>query len=298
MMAEDCDFLRAALCSLSNRTAAEASPVHIHRLTWYISQFNPTIDTPSLLRSLHAIRESQPIPGGYWVPTPTRCVPISGHTLLVSALPREELLRQWHIPLLAAGISRVAASAPIDIPVESFESWLGAPADTKRWAGRIFEVARSNLQAANLDLGELELYVRPRPSSAPEWLRGKAAISLIRNNQLVLCRHTGEVAITAPFIGRCLGARLTHQAAIRPAEQRRLQWGASLLMGYRTQVKLRENDDRAIFEFPELPNEEFRLLRALGSYRRVGPGTTRCEVKTAYLPIIQSTLARLGMDIE
>jgi hypothetical protein len=298
MMAEDCDFVRAALCSLSNRNAAEASPVHIHRLTWYISQFNATIDTLSLLRSLQAVRESQPIPGGYWMATPTRCVPISGHMLLVSALPREELLRQWHIPLLEAGISRVVASAPIEIPVESFESWLGAPADTKRWATRIFEGARSNLQAVNLVLGELELYVRPTPSSAPAWLRGKAAISLIGNNQLVLCRHTGDAAITAPFIGRCLGARLTHQATIRPPEQRRLQWGASLLMGYRARVKLRENDDRAIFESPNLPNEEFRLLRALGSCRRGGPGTTRCELKRAYLPTVKSTLARLGMDIE
>ena len=234
MMAEDFGFRsEQRLCSLSNRNAVEASAVHIHRLTWYISQFNPAIDALSLLRNLQAVRETQPISGGYWMATPTRCVPISGHVLLVSALPREELFRQWRIPLLEAGISRVAASAPIEIPVESFESWLGAPADTKRWAIRIFEGARSNLKAANLVLGELELYVRPTRSSAPAWLRGKAAISLIGNNQLVLCRHTGDDAITAQFIGRCLGARLTHQATIRPPEQRRLQWGASLLMGYR-----------------------------------------------------------------
>lgn len=298
MMAEDCDFVRGALCSLSNRNATEASPVHIQRLTWYISQFDSTVDTLSLLHSLQAVRESQPIPGGYWMATPTRCVPISGHMLLVSALPRGEILRQWHIPLLEAGISRVVASAPIEIPVESFESWLGAPADTKRWAARIFEGARSNLQAANLVLGELELYVQPTRRSAPAWLPSKAAISLIGNNQLVLCRHTREAAITAPFIGRCLGARLTHQAAIRPHEQRRLQWGASLLMGYRTRVKLREIDGRAIFESPNLPNEEFRLLRALGSCRRVGPVSIRCEMKLAYLPTIKSTLARLGVDIE
>lgn len=296
-MVDYCDTVRAALCSLSYRSAVEACPVHIHRLTWYISQFNRAIDTPATLRSLQSVRESQPIPGGYWVPTPTRCVPIDGHTLLVSALPRAEILRRWHTPLLAAGISRVVASAPADIPVESFESWLGAPTDTKLWAARIFEVARSNLQATNLVLGELELYVRSTPKSAPAWLAGKRAISSMSNNQVVLCRPTGEAATTAPFIARCSGARLTHQATIQPTDQRRLRWGASILMGHRTRAKLREDGDRAMFEFPELPNEEFRLLRALGSYRRLGGGTARCELRTAYLPTVRSTFARLGMDI-
>lgn len=298
MMAESWEHVRAALCSLSYAGPTEARPVHIHRLAWFLTQSDPAIDTLGALRGLQAVREAQPIAGGYWLPTPTRCVPFNEHRMLVSALPREEIVRRWHISPFAAGISRIVASAPADIPTETFDRWLGAPVDTKRWAAQLFEDARLNLLVASLPLGELELYFRPAGSSAPAWVAAKRAISSIGSNQLVLCRPIGDGATTGPFIARCSGARLTHQARIRPADQRRLQWGASVMLGYRARSRVHTRDNFAVFELSQdLPNEEFRLMRALGSYRRIGRGSTRFELRTAYLPAVRSTVARLGLDI-
>jgi hypothetical protein len=263
-----------------------------------MTQSSPGMDALAALRGLQEVREAQPMPGGYWLPTPTRCVSLGKHRLIVSALPRGEIVRRWGITPQVAGICRVIESSPADIPTQTFDSWLGAPVDTKRWAERIFDDARTSLQAANLPLGELELYCRVERNSAPAWVSGKRAISSIGIDQLVLCRPIGDATLPSRFIGRSLAARLTHQARIRPADQRRLLWGVRAMMGYQAKPRIVEHDGRVVFELPEdLPNEEFRLIRALGSYRRIGRDITRFEFRADYVPLVRGVLSRLGLDI-
>jgi hypothetical protein len=185
-----------------------------------------------------------------------------------------------------------------DIPAESMESWMGAPLDTKRWAADAFDAARDSLERADFNPADLDVFVSLDRLRGPTWQRCTHALDMIANGSLVLCRSARGSQITPMFIARCSGHRLTHQAAVKASDRKRLRWGASLLTGYRLRITLQEGGTYVQFKILRtLPLEETRLLRALGTIQRFADGGACFRVERKFLPVIRVHLARLGIDL-
>jgi hypothetical protein len=297
MIAKLVDQTRAVLCALSYQTESNARPVHINRISWFISRIEPSLNTQASLRILQLVRETQALAGGYWLPTPTRCVHIGSQDLLVSTLPSSEILRRWNQPILSAGVSRVLNAAPANVEFESLESWIRAP-DTEQWTRKILNTARDSLLPANFIAGDLEVFVASDRRTGYAWEPGSRAVRSSESDQLVLCRDRTKPSTGNAFIARCAGGRLTHQASMQPFDRRRLTWGIALLAGHRTRATSREENGQCVFEvLHELPREELRLLRALATIGRGARGTTRYQVRAAFLSVIRPVLSRLGLDM-
>lgn len=299
MSVDRLEIVRGALSSLAYCSVTKARPVHVHRLRWFVDRIASETDTASLLDELELVRDAQRLPGGYWMPSPSRCVPIELDQIVVSTATTVELRRQWGDAITIAGISRVASGTQVRIATESLEAWMGAPPDTRQWAAQVFNAARGSLQRADFKADDIEVFLPLGRLRGPGWERCPSALQRIEDDALVLCRSAPGVPVTPMFIARCSRQGLTHQASVRPSDRRRLRWGASLLMGHRVKVPLLQEDgEGARFDvFRELPTEETRLLSALGTIERPADGGARFRVQRKFLPVIRRTLARLGIDL-
>lgn len=297
MIANLVDQVRGAVCALSFQAPNQSRPVHINRLSWFISRTSPEINTGASLRMLQSVREIQEVPGGYWIPTPTRFVHLESHDLLVSTLPNSEVTRRWNVTAHLAGISRTFDLAPAGAQFESLESWIGAPRDTKQWAQTILQNARASLLPANLNINDLDVFVVSGRTS-PRWENGKRGIGLIASHELVLCRPKGSDSLNSHFFANCVSGRLVHQASTKFYDRVRLMWGLALLGGHRVKVSTRIEAGVCQFELAQpLPKEELRLLRALASIHRTSRGSTRFAFRREFFSLIHRTLAHLGLDI-
>lgn len=124
-------------------------------------------------------------------------------------------------------------------------------------------------------------------------------ISSIPNDTLVLCRTSPNQTAATFFIARCDRQTLTHQAAVRDEDRRRLSWGAALLMGFRLKLPVRQEREHVQFEiWRSLPRQESRLLRALAHVESPSGRGTQFKLHRQFLPVVSEALSGLGIDID
>jgi hypothetical protein len=169
------EFARGAMCAASYVDICKSREVHISSLLDHFKRAG--IASTEALKTLGFLRETQSLMGGFWIPTPSRSVPLIGKVSIVVAIqPTDELRR--HFPgVQRAGSSRIADARTVsNLPTQSLKSWRGADGLTAAtWAKSAIEDALGKL-SPSMDEGELELFgarLRTGQKNAgdPAWLR-------------------------------------------------------------------------------------------------------------------------------
>jgi hypothetical protein len=323
--------LRAALWAQTNGGAA---PVHTTRLLNQARQLaEPALGTthrlhladdgPScaehrrvtlrnVLDEIHALGDVAGLPGGYWLPAPTRLVPLQRVTccLLVGGLPTTWLPPEVRQGLEHAGPSRLRGThqgaSSSGLPVQSEAAWLRAPdTDVARWARQVLHDMPLDLPSGDLMDQGVELY-RPDRARPAEWQHSRWR-RLEPGGLVSQGRFLGRMATRAGrrYLVLALAGRRILQAASLPAETldlRRLLYGLDALASRPTRVTRHAASVSVGYELrSELPSVELRLLRALGGTLTVPPDGDyypRCwTVRSGLAPRIDHALANLGVDI-
>ena len=171
-----------------------SSAVHFHRLSSFL-RFH--VDRELLLTALDELSflgEIYRLPTGYWYPSSSRCVAIGNVSLVASALPLQELIRQFGHGISMAGSMRLSNSEIPLLQQQSFRSGSRIPDDTQKWSEQKLALAKSLLSPTSIDAALVQMHSH-RTSNAKQtglgtWCR-ITEISDLSECELYLCRqHT------------------------------------------------------------------------------------------------------------
>lgn len=236
-----------------------------------IKNFLANIGMPSevqreTLRDLKSLKELEGLGYGYWIPTPTRIVPINDRlSILISISPTAELKR--HFPSISrAGLGRlVETSETYDLPVQSILSWRG-----------IYEVDNAKHTLSFIRDNKDRL----RPSTLPSHIEGfsinekslqhygssYAPIWLPHNDPEILAFEGVSLFRTKVtkrfyryFLARFRGADAFFEG-IEIQDYRNFQYGFSALLGKSLSVLVKHFGSTTVITFPLLPPASINQL--------------------------------------
>jgi len=154
------EVARSTLACLSQSDNNQVHEVHIGRMREIWSRFDHAPESVKFaLKHLSFLREAEHLGHGYWLPAPTRTVPLTdGKSIVVSIAPTMELER--HFPSVKrAGLGRVVETSQAhQISTQSIDSWLGRSIlDARSWVDMLIDSATSELNASILS-PDLEVF--------------------------------------------------------------------------------------------------------------------------------------------
>jgi hypothetical protein len=317
------ECLRSALWSSSN---AGNMPVYVTRLLGVteplimadpefaksrISRADEGVESRDVLREsleeMELIGDLARLPGGYWLPSPLRVVPLHAvnRWLLISGRPTWALPKDLVKNLEYTGVARFSKESIAALPTQSEENWCRLPkGNVDKWAASTIE--RADLQQFDDPEIEFEFYAAGVPGvygasdgfQLRRWTRGGASLPdgryLVRQR---LFRGRTHHAIAEVRNGRTVATG----SMDTEVDVRRLMYGIDLLRGCPVSVRVARQSDSSRFVLSnEVPRAEHRLLTALGTLQIPADGKYYPRVWTCaerYGAQIERTLTRLGVRV-
>ena len=182
------DFSRAAVRSLAFDYQGRAQEVHVLKIRRAFEDLRAPQLCKYGLKLLSLMGEAQELPGGYWVLTPFRLIPLSDSDFVfVGALPTEELIERYG-NVRYEGLGRFVAPygrGLESIPIQSLEAWAGI--DQISPASVIDELRSHHTRNGGLAAPSESIEYLKLSHKAPqvEWDRSPSALKDIR---LAICR--------------------------------------------------------------------------------------------------------------
>ena len=293
------EILRAALCALSWVSTGQCAPVHFMRIRASCARLGLEASLMEVLAVLEMMREAQEIGGGYWVPTPTRTVPLRGCRLIVSANSTRELERLLGAPIEVAGAGRtVPHDKSLALPEETADNWIGAPIDLRQWTVDIMERAGASLKPTVHPNERVEVFAPWRGPKANlgsrrrRWWCNLEDLSPGDANEILLCRTT-DLTGRHWFFAQIISGKITADHAINENDLR-LLYGLNLIHGSEVGFTILAKELEYAIVLPlKIPQEERRLLVALGRESEVDSGTMY-RFAARYRPAVDLALQRVG----
>lgn len=256
------EIVRAALCALSFSTTPQGKPIHVNRVSSTCLRLGGH-QGAEMLEVLAHLREAQHLGAGYWASVPTRFVRATGITLLISALPTSELVRELSGVSDTLGHGRVAESVPDAATTQDFDDWLGSPADILTWTKEAIRESRFALQSTVHPDGDLSVYA-PWLVQERRGRRGKRWVHVsewVQGDYPSLCRQVlGKRR--RYFWARIKQGKVLEEAPIA-GDLLRVLYGLDVVSGTGTPVSIRIAESKARVRAIPLPKEEKRLVSAL-----------------------------------
>src|SRR5262249_28288319 len=134
--ADDYEALRAILCAFSHRSDGLCRPVSFVAIQHELRRRNRDPLISRGLKELAFIRDVETVGQGFWLPVPAYLVSLSAASLVVSALPNQELARQYGIEPHGLGVSRLISdrsNSARSLPESPLCDWTEAPISTLEW---------------------------------------------------------------------------------------------------------------------------------------------------------------------
>ncbi|MCW5232492.1 hypothetical protein D8B34_02095 [Verminephrobacter eiseniae] len=262
------EFARGTLCSMSFVDTNTAREVHVTRLQYQFDRAGIVATMAGALETLKFLREAEPLDNGYWIPTPTRVVDLSGgHCLLVGVNPTAELRRHFSSVRRAGSARVVAADAVVNLPKQSLRAWRGHDGhDASAWARTVIESAMQQFAMSVMDEGVKTFGIKTSQgatgrSQAPVWVRpGDGAACNWRGVGLFRAR-TGAMS-PRYFLGRHRGRSFLEGPSVQ--EQTRMQLGLAALQNQSLTIGIETSRDAVSISLPlRAPVALRRLLVAL-----------------------------------
>lgn len=276
------ELARGVLSAVCFVNIDKSREVHVTKLSRYFDRAG--IDSADALKTLSFLREAEPLEGGYWIPAPTRTVPLSnGIGLIVAVQPTDELKR--HFPSAQrAGQGRITRAAEVaNLPIQPLKSWREADGlSAAEWAQSAVKDALNNL-APSVGEGDLQVFgLKPRAGAANRWeihwaRPGDASVCDWQGVSLFRTR-TGQFKHRY-FLGRRRGtAEFLEGPTIR--DYSRMQYGLAALHGRPLLTELTVVNGATDINLPLSPPTSIkRLLTALcDEERRTFGRTWHCRI--------------------
>lgn len=298
------EVVRSTVAALSLTAERVIYETHINRIQEVFSRTDLAAHTlKGALDGISDLREVEHLGKGYWLPTPTRSVPLNESTsLLVSIAPTTELQRHFS-SVRRVGVGRIVAAAQVsDLPTQSLKSWRGT----------------SNLNAAEQARISIDSAIPEfRPSIVPTDLVGFGVKSTGTNTQNTrrepgwfpfadrrVCSWNNVQLFRARlgpnyfryFLGRLAGHALLEGPEV--ADNLSLQYGLASLLKQPLTVSMSLHGNVVSVRLPlTAPRSVRRLLAALCDADPKTFGYVwHCPVADCW-PAVKSALQDLGCEI-
>lgn len=297
---DDLEYLRGVLCALSYLSDATAREVHVMSLQRAFARIGRENRLRFALSTARFLSELQDLPGGYWIPTPIRAVPVGSDALVVAPHTTRELRRNFGLEIRKAGYGRLAPmSVAAALPKQALESWLEfPPANTPRWAAQQLLELSHQLRPTQGERGQFEVFCPTayKRSVRECWV---AEMKAIVSEQRLCRRRLGQENHTY-FIGRVEAGRLV--AETPPIEDwPRMQIGLLAIEGRALTAQVLLKPDAAVLATSAwLPRAERRFLLAVAKQSPElpsGQGRTYL-IDTGALEKLTELLTNLGCRME
>lgn len=259
-----------------------------------------------VLDELKTIGDVAELPGGYWLPAPTRQVDIgqNGQRLIVGGAPTSVLIQKGLSPT-QLGLSRFVSNHVNGLPEERFESWTRIPnEDLAAWTIEVLESA--SLVPLPADAGfDFWAYAPgqgPTGSSGLQYSRWTDNLAGLRDGRYLI-RYTVQHGPRNYSVGLIDHGRLTQTGTVNSgtAGTRRLLYGLDVLAGLPTSIQVFDEDEDSAFLIRSyLPPAEERLFTAIGRLQPNKDGRLYPQlwfVPSATAAAAITALKRLGVRV-
>ena len=272
------DILRSVICSIVRSDSnTELKKCHILKIENLANLFGFEGDCVSVMGQLSDLREVQSLGNGFWLPAPSRSVPLNEGYLIISPLPTAHLPVELELQN-GFGLGRVAKLPFADAPIQSIEDWMGSPRSLLAWIQRELSVVEKSLVRTVLELENLEFYVpwSKDPSlkfSMRNWIKA-FDIPLSSRGNILLARSTDGVMASYFWCTFRDGILFESQISVKSDEIIRIQFALEILNNAAwRELSLREYKDKLNFNcrFP-LPSDIDRFLIAIGEREPIEKG--------------------------
>jgi len=339
------EYLRRNLCALATPpgTNIASQPVYVtHLLNHVRSQLRPLwpqLDLsvnrlPSLreqeqegdkhpdpvrrvLDALHDLRDVADVGNGYWLPVPTRLVPLSyGKALIISGLGTHDIAvvlgtKRVQLTWIARTVKKDALPNEIaDDPMwwQPLDRWCGTNnrGDLAAWTEHLIAQARQHAMQSGSSMTEFDVYAPERQRREPQYFRWLPVQDLPKPpSDFTLCRSSARrFSPTSYWFGLITkqdGAyRLVKEYPVPTRDLRRLLYGLDLAANAPTHAIIERRGIGHVLTLRSwLPAEERRLLMALA--REVSPVRGRLPLRFSlaedYTTQAVDALRALGIDV-
>jgi hypothetical protein len=286
--------LARGLLTANARRAGALVPVHVLQLASEFRRRHVPSEYSALLRSLHLLREAQPLSRGLWVPAPTSIVEHPRVALAISGNPSSDLRELCSIEPLPFGFARRCLDSAGSFPKVPWAQWLQVPTDTAEWAKQHI---KDCLRVATPATSEQSLQIYRHWSGAgSRWCAiGEVPQNLFLN--VAMCKGGGGSAPATYYLCELRTRRLCGVAEI-PSELNfrfRLQIALAALNSSPDRFFVRHVGPVVEIHCRPLPESEKRMLLALGEFDE-SSNPWKTTTSEELFPIMQNVLMQLGLE--
>ena len=292
------DILRSVICSIArSESSNQLKKNHIIKIENLANLFGFDGDCVSVMKQLSDLKEVQSLGNGFWLPAPTRSVPLNEGYLIISPLPTSLLPSDLGLQS-GLGLGRVAKSRFSGEPIQFIEDWIGLPRSLLKWIQREHSVVEKSLVRTVLHRENLEFY-------AP-WVKDSSLKSNMRNwinvsdiplpgrNAILLARSTDGVVASYYWCTFRDGILFESTNSVKSDEIIEIQFALEILNNAAwRELTIDEYKDTVSFNcrFP-LPSDIDRFLIAIGVRKPLEKGF-QYIIQIKHLDLVKDIFAKI-----
>lgn len=292
------DILRSVVCSISRSDSnSYLKKSHILRIENLANIFGFEGDCLSVMEQLSDLREVQRLANGFWLPAPSRSVPINDEFLIISPLPTSHLPSEIELQS-GIGSARLAKAPLPSEPIQSIEDWMGSPKSLRFWIEDELSKVQKTLVRTVLERGSLEFYVPwAKETSSKSGMRnwvGLSDIPIFNREAILLARHSDGGVTSYYWCSFKGGILFESQNSVKSNEIIRIQYALEILNSAPwRELSLIQNKDQSSFRcrFP-LPSEVDRFLIAIGFREPLEKGFLY-SIQSKHLDLVKTIFAKI-----
>lgn len=292
------DILRSVICSISRSDSSSClKKSHILKIENLANIFGFEGDCLSVLEQLSDLREVERLSNGFWLPAPSRSVPLNDEFLIISPLPTAHLPSEIELQN-GIGLGRLGKASFPSEPIQSIEDWMGLPKSLRFWIEDELSKAQKTLVRTVLERDSLEFYVPwAKETSLKAGIRnwvGSSNIPLHNRGTILLARRSDGGMTSYYWCSFKDDILFESQNSVKSSEIIKIQYAFEILNNAPwRELSLVESNDQSSFRcrFP-LPSEVDRFLIAIGLREQLEKGFLY-SIQRKHLDLVKTIFAKI-----
>ena len=294
------DILRSVICSIARSDSDnQLKKSHILKIENLANFFGFNGKCALAMDQLSDLKEVQRLGNGFWLPAPTRSVPLNEGYLIISPLPTT--LFPGDLGLESeVGFARVANLPFPDSPIQCIEDWMGSPRSLLKWIREELShvenfLVRTVLQRENLEFYAPWLKNSLLKSNYRNWINA-SDIPLSQRNAIFLARNIDGLVTSYFWCTFRDGILLESTNTVKSDEIIRIQFALEILNNApRRELTIDVYRNAVSFNCRfSLPSDIERFLVAIGTREPLEKGS-KYTMKSKYLDLLKDIFVKINI---